>query len=110
MRYLQQIAPFEEDFDVEKDELVDVLLLSGNAGGPEDERALNDFDLSFLDEGLPPDDDVFKFTDDNGQFDKGPIPVNEVSGSCTSTHGPKSGLLCNLCTLCSMQLPRSIPY
>lgn len=89
LRYLREIAPFGETFDVEQDELVEVLMLAGSSGDPNQEGAWNDQDLSFLDEGLPPDDDLFKFTDDNNQFDKGPMPSNEVWCShvmCIESH------------------------
>lgn len=75
VRYLRAIAPFEEDFDVAQDELVEVLLLSGSSGEAGEDAGWGD--LSFLDEGLSPDDDVFKATDYN-EFDKGPMPANEV--------------------------------
>jgi hypothetical protein len=64
---------------VDQDELVEVLMLSANTGDPTRGSALDDLDLSFLDEGLPPDDEMFKFTVDSDEFDKGPMPANEVS-------------------------------
>lgn len=98
IRYLREIAPFEEDFDVAQDELVEVLMLSSNSGDtPEDGvTGWNDLDLSFLDEGLPPDDDVFKFTDDNNEFDKGPMPTNEVCSDRWCHVYVKAGYLCSL--------------
>lgn len=71
--YLREIAPFEEDFDVAQDELVEVLLLSESTGEAGDPTGWGD--LTFLEAGLSPDDDVFKATD---EFDKGPMPMNEV--------------------------------
>jgi hypothetical protein len=76
-------------------------MLSESSGDPTTGSAFDDLDLSFLDEGLPPDDDLFRLTAASDEFDKGPMPSNEVRlHLCCSDLFPP---ICILCCLCSYE-------